>query len=394
MDTGPDGSVDARLRSLRPRVEHLLRFARAGFEKRPDPPPRWRRVEDSRGERLILGLRTRGCSYARSHFGGCSTCGHVASTLWGYELSDSEQLASLHETLRDLGHYQAKTLCLFTSGSFLDESEISRSARRRILTIVQRRLKPRRLIIESLPTFVSKDKLSELRDAFEDVTVSIGMDAGTEVTRRICAVKDFTNAQYESAIDLCRSSAVKAAVYVGLGLPFLTPDEALFDAIEGVHLATRYGANEISIEPVALQEATLQKLLFVTRQYTPTNVWLIAAMLNGWLQRYPDDLNTVGICIGGMIYTPVPFGVFAACQGCIDHAARSANNYTIATLIRSLPITAGPNDNCCIQNHLFIPASVTLQELEARVSLALDAISTAPYGMHPNGFTKTSKTSA
>jgi radical SAM enzyme (TIGR01210 family) len=368
--------LGSQARDIRASVEQLLRFARADHVKRPDPPPRWRSLDDSRGRRIIIGIATRGCSYARNTFGGCANCGHVASTLWQRALSDEEQLASFHTTLSEIATARTDTLCLFTSGSFLDDSEISAAARSAILSAANDRLRPRKVLIESLPSFISLRKLTAIRECIPaaEINISVGLDAGTELTRYICAAKDFTDNLYGQALTECRRSDIETTVYVSLGLPFLTRSEAICDAVAGLHKAVRLGAEAISLEPVALQEATLQKLLFIAEQYRPPTVWSVLETLLEWDRQHKGELQTINLSIGGLIFTPTPFRVFSACRACIAAATLRAASIGCATLFSQLPTTAVEGADCCRDNSEFLPSHVSLSQLHRRVNDALTTV--------------------
>jgi radical SAM enzyme (TIGR01210 family) len=373
--------TDGRVRQeryLRSCVERLLQFGRSGYARVADPLPRWRAVDDSRGQRLIIGAASRGCSYARSAFGGCSNCGHVASTLWNRRMTDEELFGSFEETLRDISSPTPETLCIFTSGSFLDDSELSSELRLRILKAACERLRPARLIIESLPGFVTPHKLNAIQRCISaaELIVSMGMDAGSDLTRYLCVAKDFTDGQYEVATAYCRAAGASAAIYVSLGLPFLTRGEAIEDAVAGLHKAVSFGASAVSLEPIALQEATLQKLLFVTGCYRPPTIWSIVQTLNTWRQRYPLDRATIHV--GGTVFTPVPFRVFAACATCHRNAVSSAEDGFVQAIISGIATTAEAGEDCCADERRGLTGVATLSQLEARIGEASTVVFGSP----------------
>ncbi len=146
---------------------------------------------------LTIILNTGGCRWARA--GGCTMCGYVAESVDGGSVS--------HEALMDqidvcLAHEDenadepAALIKIYTSGSFLDEREVSAESRRAIADTFADR---DRMVVESLPDFVDREKIADFTQHGLDTDVAIGLETATDRVRHDCVNKYFDFADFEAA---------------------------------------------------------------------------------------------------------------------------------------------------------------------------------------------------
>lgn len=246
--------------------------------RRPPPAPpeaaaryvnQWTEAEAIGAERVtayVLILRTRGCYWADVK--GCSMCGYARDTL-GRSATPGElerQLTAALHRYRDEPYVK-----IYTSGSFLDDREVDPSSRERIAQAFRGRA--RRLLIETLPEFVTDETVPPLRDAFGgELEVAQGLEsANPEVLARLVN-KGSTPAEYFAAADRLRGFAVHPKGYLLLKPPYLTEGEAVRDVVESVARAAPH-FDALSINPVHIQGGTVVEWLYRRGRYRPPWLW-------------------------------------------------------------------------------------------------------------------------
>src|SRR6056297_2371855 len=145
----------------------VMREARARNDRSYDPrePTRvWLDEDNTPGgvrTSLTIILNTGGCRWARA--GGCTMCGYVAESVEGGSVSHEALLEQIDAALaheREEG-VDAGLVKIYTSGSFLDDREVPERTRAEIAETFADR---ERLVVESLPDFVTADSLRTFTD--------------------------------------------------------------------------------------------------------------------------------------------------------------------------------------------------------------------------------------
>ncbi len=242
----------------------------------------WTEEEALEGERVrafVLILKTRGCYWA--DLKGCSMCGYAKDTL-GRSATGEELAIQLDQAL---GRYRDEPYVkVYTSGSFLDEREVDSASRLRLVRAFSGRA--RRLLIETLPEFVTDATLRPLKDAFAgELEVAQGLEtAQLEILRRFVN-KGATPEEYFRAADRIRAMKIRAKAYLLLKPPYLTEEEAIDDVVRSIELAApRF--DSLSINPVHIQNGTVVEWLYRRGRYRPPWLWsLRAALVRGAAYR-------------------------------------------------------------------------------------------------------------
>ncbi|ESP88768.1 archaeosine biosynthesis radical SAM protein RaSEA [Candidatus Halobonum tyrrellensis] len=269
----------------------VMRDIRAEKEETYDPhePTRVWLDEDNTPDgvrtSLTIILNTGGCRWARA--GGCTMCGYVAESVEGGSVS--------HEALMDqievcLDHEAeeaddpASLIKIYTSGSFLDEREVSAETRRAIAEAFSDR---ERVVVESLPDFVDADKIADFTRWGLDADVAVGLETATDRVRHDCVNKYFDFADFEDACAEARradeaadaaSAGVKA--YLLMKPPFLTESEAVEDMVSSVErCADVAGCHTVSMNPCNVQRYTMVDELHFRGGYRPPWLWSVATVL-------------------------------------------------------------------------------------------------------------------
>jgi radical SAM enzyme (TIGR01210 family) len=262
----------------------VMRDIRAQKEKHYDPhePTRVWLDEDNTPDgvyqSLTIILNTGGCRWARA--GGCTMCGYVSESVEGGTVAHEDLMTQIgvcldHEA--ENAEEQADLIKIYTSGSFLDEREVSGETRDAIAETFSDR---RRMVVESLPDFVDREKLRDFTERGLETDVAIGLETATDRVRHDCVNKYFDFADFEAACAEARAVDAGVKAYLLMKPPFLTEREALEDMVSSVEkCAAVEGCHTVSMNPTNVQRYTMVEELFHGGGYRPPWLWSVAEVL-------------------------------------------------------------------------------------------------------------------
>jgi len=149
-------------------------------------------------------------------------------------------------------------------GSFYNEQEINKDLRRKILQKVREETNIEKLILETRPEFIDRDKITETDEIMDGKTVEIGtgLDHLNEIYRNKYLNKNIKLEDYDRCTEILRNSSVKQITYVAAGCPYLDEERAIESAVETSVYAINRGSHIISIEPLIIQKGTIQEKLY------------------------------------------------------------------------------------------------------------------------------------
>ncbi|WP_435359476.1 archaeosine biosynthesis radical SAM protein RaSEA [Haloarchaeobius sp. DFWS5] len=262
----------------------VMRDIRAQKDKTYDPhePTRvWLDEDNTPGgvyQSLTIILNTGGCRWARA--GGCTMCGYVAESVEGGSVShealmDQIQVCLDHEA--EEADEKSGLIKIYTSGSFLDEREVPAETRQAIAETFGDR---ERIVVESLPDFVSQAKLEEFTEQGLDTDVAVGLETATDRVRHDCVNKYFDFEDFEAAAAEARAADAGIKAYLLMKPPFLAEPEALEDMISSVRRCAGVdGCHTVSMNPCNVQRYTMVDDLFFRGGYRPPWLWSVAKVL-------------------------------------------------------------------------------------------------------------------
>ncbi|AXR79184.1 archaeosine biosynthesis radical SAM protein RaSEA [Natrarchaeobaculum sulfurireducens] len=235
---------------------------------------------------LTIILNTGGCRWARA--GGCTMCGYVAESVDGGSVSHEALMDQIDVCLdheADNADEPAQLIKIYTSGSFLDEREVDAETRRAIgETFADRE----RIVLESLPDFVSREKISDFTAHGIDTDIAIGLETATDRVRHDCVNKYFDFADFEAACaeaaradeDAGETADAGIKAYLLMKPPFLTESEAVSDMISSIErCADVPGCHTVSMNPCNVQRYTMVDELYFRDGYRPPWLWSVAHVL-------------------------------------------------------------------------------------------------------------------
>ncbi|AAG20125.1 archaeosine biosynthesis radical SAM protein RaSEA [Halobacterium salinarum] len=227
---------------------------------------------------LTIILNTGGCRWARA--GGCTMCGYVAESVEGGSVAHEDLLAQIDECLaheRAEGDEQAGLIKIYTSGSFLDEREVPAETRRAIAETFADR---ERIVVESLPDFVDREKITDFTTVGLETDVAVGLETATDRVRHDCVNKYFDFEDFEAACAEARAADAGIKAYLLMKPPFLAESEAIADMQSSIRrCAAVDGCHTVSMNPTNVQRYTMVDQLHFRGGYRPPWLWSVAEVL-------------------------------------------------------------------------------------------------------------------
>jgi len=222
---------------------------------------------------LVIILKTRGCSWA--HNSGCSMCGYFNDSLWK-DVSNKEIINQIDYSMEKSSGQQF--IKIFTSGSFLDDEEINPKLRSEIIEKISKKAK--KLSFESRPEFVTKEKITELKNKFPEniFEVGIGLETANDYIRDRAINKGFSFSDFENAATLMRKNSWELKTYVLVKPPFLTEKQAIDDCIHTIDKIKNL-TDTVSLNPTNVQSNTTVEYLWKRGQYRPPWLWSLIEIL-------------------------------------------------------------------------------------------------------------------
>ena len=351
-------------------LSELLAEYRSLAHKQDDGFRHWAIYEDSLAgtiqSRAVIGVPTRGCSFAMNKSKGCSVCGHACSSLWSPTVDMEDAYADFLSSFHALEPMHPPVLSIYTSGSFLDTRELPKRLRNLILSKVAEANWVRQIYFESLPQFVDEATLSEIQSIVGDRDISIGMglDSADEQVRHMCFLRRIPTTLFRNAVLLCKRFGINTVAYIVHMPPFLSEEESVFDTANSIKNALAMHFDKVSIEPTALQTGSLQTLLARVGLYTPPTFWSVVSAIEAARELIGGELEST-INLGGQVFTPLPESVLTACKHCI-HTAQEKNEHLYLRLFRGLNVTE--HGSHCGRLRITPPKAVETSMLPAKIS--------------------------
>lgn len=300
--------------------------------------------------RAIIGIPTTGCNYARLN-GACSMCGHPDSGLWDINLTDDTIIELFQSSIEKIRPMKPNSLGVYCSGSFFDDNEVSVKLKQRICKSIADEAWIEEVVVESLPQYITKPKIEAVQRMLGSIRLKIGisLETANQFIRSSVLLKKVPSLSYIKATEACGElKNVYSIAYAVIKPPFLTEGEAIWEGAETIHSAVMMKFDEISLEPLSLQSGTLQSLLEKQGHYDMSSIWTLVNILKLWQSKYPSDLNSITIKIGGEVYTPLPYKTFLRCSTCENKAFKELEKIGVEIDLPRISID-NPDGQCDTQ---------------------------------------------
>ncbi len=167
-----------------------------------------------------------------------------------------------------------KIVKIFTSGSFLDKTEISEKLQEKICETLGKKTK--KVIVESRPEFVNKEKIKKLSKLC-NIEIAVGLESANDDVLKYSINKGFRLKDYIKAAEIIKNIC-SLKTYILLKPPFLTEEEGIKDAINTARIAGKY-SSAISFNPVNIQSNTFTEFLWRRNEYRTPWLWSVIEVL-------------------------------------------------------------------------------------------------------------------
>jgi radical SAM enzyme (TIGR01210 family) len=210
---------------------------------------------------LTVILRTVGCQWRK-----CTMCGYWHESA---DVTQTDILTQLERAFRNSPD-EPFVLKIFTSGSFLDEREISSETRKEIAAMVKKR-KIKKLIVETRPEFINAEKIEDLK-AVEHLELAIGLETANDFIRSKYINKGFSFDDYKTAAEIVNAYGATVKTYLLLKPPFISEKRAIEDVVKSAALVSPYSST-ISLNLCNVQKYTRLEDLWKRKYYRPPWLW-------------------------------------------------------------------------------------------------------------------------
>ncbi len=250
-------------------------------------------VEDHRllsgpGKAIVFILPTRGCSWALSKSGGCSICGYIYDNPQEseYDIMLKTYKEKLHESIKEGEIYSLK---LFTSGSFLDASEIPEDIQKRILEEASQFKEILEIVLESRPEYVTKKALDTIAESTDisKVEVAIGLESANNDILMKSINKGFFWEDFEKAKSRITGAGARVKAYLLFKPPFVSEYNSIQDIIQSVSKLNEVGVDTISINAISIHRGTYLSILFEKNHYRTPWLWSLLHICREIKSSYP-----------------------------------------------------------------------------------------------------------
>lgn len=221
----------------------------------------------------VIILRTQGCSWAQHS--GCSMCGYFNDSMWE-PVSDADVFTQFTTAMKQYNN--EPYVKIFTSGSFLDDNEVGKTAQTKILSTLSSSTE--KISVESRPEYISEKKISELKKPLGSVEfeVGIGLETANDIVRKYSIHKGFSFAQYAKAATLLHNHKINVKTYLLVKPLFLTEKESIDDCIDSIQKINEL-SQTISLNPINVQRNTVVEYLWKRKHYRPAWLWSVVEIL-------------------------------------------------------------------------------------------------------------------
>ncbi|MDG6228887.1 MAG: archaeosine biosynthesis radical SAM protein RaSEA [Candidatus Thermoplasmatota archaeon] len=242
---------------------------------------------------FVIILRTKGCSWAQHS--GCSMCGYFNDSAWDTITSDD----IIQQYTTAMASYNKEPVVkIFTSGSFLDTSEVPLSSQDHIFTDLGGKVE--KIMVESRPKYITDTRLHHISTICDDTAVElgVGLETANDTIRTHVINKGFSFKDYQQAAETIHKHNKMLKTYVLIKPIFLTEADAINDAIQTTKAITHM-TDTISFNPCNVQRNTLTEYLYKKDQYRPPWLWSIIEILRESKHIAPGTRLQCDIAGGG-----------------------------------------------------------------------------------------------
>lgn len=353
-------------RQLRRTITDLsLRLRSISDTDRP-PEPRFvdydkiRLSDGSQVGRKKVILMSDGCSVPT-----CTMCPFTNENNYGRGHSAGDLLARVQDMLsRSAEEPDYEVLSLYNDGSFFAPREIPREVQADIARLVAAS-GVKRLVVESLPQFITEQALAPFAHALGPVRleIGIGLQSADDLVREVLVNTRISRVSFERALAVMGRYGAEPKVYLMVKPPFLTDGEAVTDVLDSAAYLTGLGVRGVTLCPTRVSRNTVAWELWNAGLYAPPNLWTVVEVI----RKIREDMAVRVACVnlrGSDFESVFP----DSCPSCADAVIDALMRFSETGEPSDLPHACG-----CEPDLAVVPIEHTL--IEARARQALEQLS-------------------
>jgi len=210
-----------------------------------------------------IAFKSKGCP---NYFNGsCTMCYY--GTDWK-DLSPDETKKAFNDAISKKTK-PIKILFICSYGSIMDDREFSEESFKALINEIKKIETIKTLIIETHYETISKTKLEYLKNTLPNiyVTFEMGFETADPEIRKKCLLKNIDNNDFSETIKLIHSYKMGVLINILVGIPFLTPEEQLSDALKSIEWGIENKVNEIVLFPINVKKDTVLYKFYQTHAF-------------------------------------------------------------------------------------------------------------------------------
>lgn len=223
--------------------------------------------------RKRIVLLTSGCG-----IGTCTMCPFPNESLpdvTGSNIMNQFDNSFPNDTVSDY-----EIITLFTNGSFFRDAEFSPAARNYVYDKV-RNSDAGYLVTESLPQFVTEEKILHAKDRLggKRLSVFMGLQTSDDFIREVAINTTCTKRSFERACHNLLDNNFIPVSFLMIKPPFLTEEEAIEDTCKSIKYLASVGVSYALLCPTRVAPNTMLKVMHDAGLYSPPWIWSVIEIL-------------------------------------------------------------------------------------------------------------------
>jgi len=232
---------------------------------------------------LTVIFQTSGCRWRN-----CTMCGYIYDS--ARDAPSHDDLMKQFENAMSRCKDEEIILKIFTSGSFLDDGEISQVTRKEMLTRLNYDERVKKVIAETRPEYVTDEKVRDAVSALgKKFEVAIGLETSNDMIRKESINKGFSFSDFIRASEVALRNNATVKAYLMMKPPFVSESIAMNDMIRSIKDAVPF-AGTISMNLCNVQKGTLVEEMFERGDYRPPWLWSAVEALKRGKESSPGTV--------------------------------------------------------------------------------------------------------
>lgn len=229
-------------------------------------------------------FKSKGCSNYLNGF--CIMCDYGVGT----NITPKELKIAFDSALNE-SKEEIRVLLLNSFGSILDYNEISEECLKILLKKIKK-TKIKNIIFETHYTTINIKKLELIKKELDDrnIIFEFGLETSNEQIREDCLLKYINNKKFIDIVNLIHSFGMKVIANIIIGIPFLSKEEQVENAIDSINWCFNNNIDEVDLFPMNIRPYTLLKELYEEGKYNVISHWMLIEVLSKIPSQYLKNI--------------------------------------------------------------------------------------------------------